>query len=160
VYFDAERNIVSRSGILVSDQPTLTVDESREMLRTAGLRCTASRVAVLQHLSTADVPLSHADVSAVLVPQGYDKSTLYRCLVEMADAGLLSRLDLGDHAWRFELRESQQEDNSDHPHFMCVDCGKVSCLSEVSIQLPKGQETKIPGKVTEILLKGYCVECQ
>lgn len=144
----------------MSNQQSLSANESREMLRAAGLRCTASRVAVLQHLSTADVPLSHAEVSDVLVPQGYDKSTLYRCLVEMAEVGLLSRLDLGDHAWRFEMKESQREEDADHPHFMCVDCGKVSCLSDVSIPLPKGEQTKIPGKITEILLKGHCVECQ
>jgi len=160
VYCEVECNIVYQSGIFVSDQPSLTVNESREMIRAAGLRCTASRLAVLQHLSTADVPLSHADVADVLVPQGFDKSTLYRCLVEMAEAGLLSRLELGDHAWRFELRDGHQEDNTDHPHFMCVDCGKVSCLSDLSVDLPNGEQTKIPGKVTEILLKGYCVECQ
>jgi hypothetical protein len=43
---------------------------------------------------------------------------------------------------------------------MCVDCGKVSCLGDISIPLPKSERAKIPGKVTEILLKGYCVECQ
>jgi Fur family ferric uptake transcriptional regulator len=116
-------------------------------------------VAVLQHLSTAEVPLSHAEVSEVLVPQGCDKSTLYRCLVEMAERGLLARLDLGDHAWRFELRKNHDEDIGDHPHFMCVDCGKVSCLSDVRILLPKGEQGKIPGTVTEVLLKGHCAEC-
>src|SRR6188474_2423043 len=106
---------------------TMTVPTARESLRAAGLRSTTSRVAVLQHVAAASKPLSHADVSDVLVPEGYDKSTLYRCLVELADAGLLARLDAGDHAWRFELRRGEAHADSEHPHFVCVDCGKVEC---------------------------------
>ena len=87
----------------------LSVTEARERVRTAGLRATTSRVAVLQHVSAAGKPVSHADVADNLVPQGYDKSTLYRCLVELADAGLLARLDAGDHAWRFEAKGANDE---------------------------------------------------
>jgi Fur family ferric uptake transcriptional regulator len=64
----------------------LTVQAARDVLRGAKLRSTTSRVAVLQYLAAASKPLSHADVSEALVPEGYDKSTLYRCLVELADA--------------------------------------------------------------------------
>ena len=64
----------------------MTVVEARQMLRTAGLRGTTSRVAILQYLATSHTPLSHSDVAEVLVPTGFDKSTLYRCLVELASS--------------------------------------------------------------------------
>src|SRR6059058_4731628 len=102
--------------------PSMTVEKARDAIRGARLRSTTSRVAVLQHVAAAGKPVSHADVADVLVPQGYDKSTLYRCLVELAEAGLLARLDAGDHAWRFELRDEEHA-SGEHPHFVCVDCG-------------------------------------
>src|SRR5688572_30860026 len=112
----------------------ISVEQARETLRAAGLRSTTSRVAVLQHVAAGGQPVSHADVAEVLVPQGYDKSTLYRCLVELADAGLLSRLDAGDHAWRFEPKDEQHA-TGEHPHFVCVDCGQVTCLPDVEVKI-------------------------
>src|SRR5438874_1591641 len=126
--------------------PSLTVQDARDALRATGLRGTTSRVAVLQHVAAAGNPVSHADVSETLVPQGYDKSTLDRCLVELADAGLLSRLDAGDHAWRFELKGDEHA-AGEHPHFVCVDCGQVTCLPDVEVKIspPKGGKTSSVG---------------
>ena len=140
---------------------SISVTEARATLRAANLRSTTSRVAVLQHVAAAGKPVSHADVADVLVPQGFDKSTLYRCLVELADAGLLNRLDAGDHAWRFEMRTGEEHANSEHPHFVCVDCGKVSCLPDVDVKItpPKGVKASVLGNVTEVFLKGHCKEC-
>jgi Fur family ferric uptake transcriptional regulator len=141
---------------------TISVEDARERVRTAGLRATTSRVAVLQHVSAAGKPVSHADVADTLVPQGYDKSTLYRCLVELADAGLLARLDAGDHAWRFEPKSADDDHaQSEHPHFVCVDCGSVTCLPDVEVKIgTKGAKSSAVGDVTEIFLKGHCKECQ
>jgi Fur family ferric uptake transcriptional regulator len=151
----------------------LSVSEARAALREAKLRSTTSRVAVLQHLASSSKPLSHAEVADALVPTGFDKSTLYRCLVELAEAGLLSRLDAGDHAWRFELRSyargglrgharGEHHEDAEHPHFVCVDCGKVECLPEVEVKItpPKGTRGSPLGDVTEVFLKGHCKECR
>lgn len=140
----------------------LSVPDARAALRAAKLRSTTSRVAVLQHVAAAGKPLSHAEVADALVPQGFDKSTLYRCLVELADANLLSRLDAGDHAWRFELRSGPEHASGEHPHFVCVDCGKVTCLPDVDVKIsrPKGAKVAGMGSVTEVFLKGHCVECE
>ena len=140
---------------------TMTVETAREALRAAKLRSTTSRVAVLQYLAEARKPLSHSDVSDALVPEGYDKSTLYRCLVELADAGLLNRLDAGDHAWRFELRAPDAHNKGEHPHFMCLDCGTVTCLPDVEVRIAPSKAAKSSvGDVTEIFLKGHCRECK
>lgn len=139
---------------------SISVEDARRAIRGAGLRSTTSRVAVLQLVSAAGKPVSHADVADALVPQGFDKSTLYRCLVELADAGLLARLDAGDHAWRFEPKTDDHQ-NSDHPHFVCVDCGQVTCLRDVEVTIgkPKVGKPAAIGKVTEVFLKGHCKKC-
>jgi Fur family ferric uptake transcriptional regulator len=140
---------------------SISVQDARQALRNAKLRSTASRLAVLQHVSAAGKPVSHADVADVLVPQGFDKSTLYRCLVELADAGLLARLDAGDHAWRFELKDEQHA-SGEHPHFVCVDCGTVTCLPDVEVKISpaKGNKAAALGNITEVFLKGHCKACQ
>ena len=140
---------------------SITVQQARDTLRAARLRSTTSRVAVLQYVAAAGQPVSHAELAEALVPQGFDKSTLYRCLVELADAGLLGRLDAGDHAWRFEYKSGGRHAGGEHPHFVCVDCGKVTCLPDVDVKIStsKGAKSGTLGDVTEVYLKGHCKEC-
>lgn len=138
----------------------LSLEDARAMIRGADLRCTSCRIAVLQHLSTAGHPISHNEVAEVLVPLGYDKSTIYRCLIEMAEAGLVARLDLGDHVWRFEMLGADDEGGVDHPHFMCLDCGQVSCLPDVKVRITPTKSAAAGANITEVLLKGHCASCQ
>jgi len=138
--------------IMSMTSTALTVDEARAMVREAGLRSTACRIAVLRYLASETKPVSHADVAEVLTPEGFDKSTVYRSLVEFSDAGLAARLELGDHVWRFEILREQHAD-IEHPHFMCLDCGKVECVTDVAIQIDQSPTNR---EVTEILLKGHC----
>ncbi|MCA9269940.1 MAG: transcriptional repressor [Planctomycetales bacterium] len=138
----------------------LSLEDARSMLRGAGLRCTSCRIAVLQHLSGADYPISHNDVADQLVPLGFDKSTIYRCLVELAEANLLARLDVGDHVWRFEMLGEGDDGTVDHPHFMCLDCGKVSCLPDVKVRITPTSSGAAGAHITEVLLKGHCASCQ
>ena len=115
-------------------------------------------------LSESKAPLSHNDVSEELVPRGFDKSTVYRCLVELSDSGIFNRLELGDHTWRFEFNLHTQ-DNA-HPHFVCTDCGTVECMPDIELKIPSSskqdlseQETNIE-HVQEVLLKGQCKTCR
>lgn len=145
---------------MADDPSPLTMEQARALIREAGLRSTSSRLAVVQHLSAAQQPLSHADVAEVLVPAGFDKSTLYRCLVELAEVGILSRMDAGDHSWRFEMKHDEHG-GGEHPHFVCVDCGKVTCLPEVEVNIAPSRAARSKvGDVTEVVLKGHCKECQ
>ena len=141
------------------DQPTL--DELRVQVRAAGLRGTTARLAVLGHLHAARSPLSHAEVADQLASRGFDRTTIYRNLVELAEANLLSRVEVGDHVWRFEVRRGAEETPGEHPHFLCLDCGEVSCLTDVDIKIVASRGRKQPelGEVTEVLLKGHCGRC-
>ena len=51
----------------------------------------------------------------------------------------------------------------EHPHFLCVDCGEVTCLTDVQLRFAgaaSGSTSAAPGDVTEILLKGHCRRCR
>jgi Fur family transcriptional regulator, ferric uptake regulator len=134
---------------------------AKGILKTAGLRSTAARVAVLQRLAIAHQPTSHADVVQSLQNFAFDQSTIFRALQELCDAGVVNRLELGDQVRRFELRGTAGTDELEHPHFMCVDCGKVTCLEEFSFNLSpsRGPRREQLGEITEVLLKGHCGDC-
>lgn len=133
----------------------------RTRIRAAGLRCTAARLAVLGVLSRAARPLSHADCAAKLDSAGFDRTTVYRNLVELSEADLVARVDLGDHIWRFEIRDADARANK-HAHFICVDCGEITCLPDMGVQLnrqKKDAPRAVISDVTEVLLKGHCHNC-
>lgn len=139
--------------------PQLSAAEAKAIVRGAKLRGTAARIAVIQCLARERFPLTHAEVTERLSEFGFDQSTIYRCLTELADAGLLARLDLGDSVRRFELLHDEHSGISEHPHFLCIDCGKIQCLADFTFRLsPKRGAAKL-GSVTEVLVKGLCAAC-
>jgi Fur family ferric uptake transcriptional regulator len=134
---------------------------AKDQLRSAGLRATAARIAVVRRLAEVGKPLSHADIVEALRDAGFDQSTLFRCLNELAEAGLVARLDLGDQIRRFELSNPDDHGAAPHAHFMCVDCGKLSCLDGFTVQLSpsRGARRNALGAITEVLLRGHCGAC-
>ncbi|MBX3226970.1 MAG: transcriptional repressor [Labilithrix sp.] len=142
---------------------TPSVKELQELLRGVGLRSTTPRIAVLEYFHAHGGQNSHAEIFEALDDRGFDRATIYRVLMDLAEAKFLSRTDLGDHVWRFELRNGVGgvKHTEEHPHFVCVDCGEVSCLPGMSIRLEGA--TKAPKSVTtkkvEVQLKGRCDNC-
>jgi len=130
--------------------------ELRALIRSAGLRCTASRLAVLRVLEAEPVARTHAEVAEELPT--WDRATLYRNLADLTRAGLLRRVDLGDHLWRFRAAEVDHE----HPHFVCVDCGGVTCLPSSSVRVQR-RSRSVPRALSrsevEIQLHGRCDDC-
>ena len=126
------------------------------------MRSTAPRVSVLERLRRADAPLSHAEIAEDLLPMGFDRATIYRNLVDLAEAGLVSRVELGDHVWRYEVRSTEPRDgDGDHPHFVCNDCGTVSCLPKVRVNVrpAPGSRRSIVAEISDVVLKGRCESC-
>ena len=147
------------------ETPGASPPRGREALRTLlhgkNLRSTPSRLAVLELLIDAQGPLSHAEVAVQLMERGFDRATLYRNLTDFVDAGLASRADRGDHIWRFEFKRSPTHDERSHPHFVCNDCGAVSCLPELTLPVAPANPAGKPiiRTVSEIVIKGQCQDC-
>jgi Fur family ferric uptake transcriptional regulator len=136
------------------------VAKTRKILSDRGLRTTAARIAVIDWLERAKSPATHADIAADLVPLGFDKATVLRNLTDLVEAGLVTRKELGDHVWRFELRDDSHPDGCQHAHFICVDCGSVTCLHKVELPMSVMKNIQEVGVVSEILIRGHCHLCQ
>jgi Fur family transcriptional regulator, ferric uptake regulator len=131
-----------------------------EKLRAAGLRRTGPRVAVLERLTRADAPVSHGELADDLEHLGFDRATVYRNLIDLTNAGLVARTDMGDHVWRFSLvKQGDVDHGRRHPHLLCTDCGTIVCLPDVKVKIATA-----PGKRRiadmEVQLKGLCESCE
>ncbi len=135
-------------------------DSIKDDIRSAGLRATPARVATLQLLREASSPVTHAEVAEHLSDLGVDKATAFRNLNDMAEAGLVRRTELGDHVYRFEEIGPDEEAADAHPHFLCTECGTVSCLDNVKLTAGSLRESSKVGDVAEILLRGRCNNCK
>ncbi len=131
------------------------------LLRGHGLRITPARVAVLRQLQLGRRPLSHAEVVAALADRGWNRATLYRNLVDLVDAGLARKTQLGDRVWRFEAVPSAHSSRT-HPHFVCSACGKVFCLPEAAVQVvdPGDAPRAVRENEIEVQVRGVCDGCR
>jgi Fur family transcriptional regulator, ferric uptake regulator len=135
----------------------------KTLFRSLGLRSTGARIAVYRALSQSDRPLTHAEVSAELEDAGFDHATIFRNLTDLTTTGVVVRTDLGDHVWRFELRgDGSKSHREQHPHFLCTDCGTVSCLPEGAVTLKKvrGAPKALGSAAIAVQVQGVCDECR
>lgn len=140
--------------------PEDALQRARQDIRAAGFRATPARIATLLELRAARAPLTHAELAEKLATSGFDKATVFRNLNDLANVGLLRRSELGDHVWRFEAIDLSQRHKQGHPHFLCVDCGSVTCLDEVQLTAGSRRQSDSVGEITEILLRGHCKGCR
>jgi Fur family ferric uptake transcriptional regulator len=137
------------------------VDGLAATLRRSGLKKTAPRVAVLQSLEREVTPRTHGEIAEELAALGFDQATIYRNLMDLVEANLVSRSDLGDHVWRYEIRRGGDGHVSEHPHFLCVDCGGVTCLPGGAVRLVslRGVPRAVVSRAVEVQVKGLCDAC-
>jgi Fur family ferric uptake transcriptional regulator len=137
-----------------------TKSTAAALLKSAGLRTTRPRLRVLEKLAESTTPVSHGELVEELEHSGMDRTTVYRNLLDLTDAGLVRRSDLGDHVWRFELTRGADKP-LEHPHFTCTDCGTVECLPEVTVQVARGRRAprSIAERKVQVQLRGLCDDC-
>jgi Fur family ferric uptake transcriptional regulator len=130
-----------------------------ELLQVAGLRRTKAREVVLSLLRRAEHPLAHHEIAGRPEAKGLDRVTLYRTLSTLQRAGLVHRVQGLDGVWRFRAHASERvECPGNHPHFLCLSCGAMSCLDGQAlpwVTVPEGTEVK--GK--QLVVYGRCCGC-
>jgi Fe2+ or Zn2+ uptake regulation protein len=89
-------------------------------LRLADLRYTSGRRAIVDLLAEAGHPVSISDIAEQL--PGVPRSSAYRHLVDLQNAGIVRRIVANDEFARFELAEELTEH---HHHLLCTVCGRV-----------------------------------
>ena len=140
----------------MSSKPRLLRDDDlRALLVDKGLRVTEQRMAILRELAKLRIPTSHGELTERLDGAGLDRATVYRNLLSLTAAGLLVKTQLGDNVWRFELPHTATTEHGSHPHFVCNDCGDISCLPESAVRL----RAAVRRHVAEVQLRGQCAAC-
>lgn len=134
-----------------------SLDCARAFLKGAGLRVTAVRLDVFTHLLHEGRPLSHQEITTRL--QHHDRVTLYRTLNTLTAAGLVHTVQGLEGVWRFcAHRPEQRGCPGNHPHFLCLSCGRMICLLNQKlpyVEVPPEMEVK--GK--QLLVYGRCASC-
>ncbi len=130
---------------------------AEQRLQALGERRTPARQAILALLLDAQNALSHQDVVDRLQQAGeqYDRVTLYRVLDWLVAQKLAHKLAGEDRIWRFNAVSDEQHV---HPHFHCIQCGKVSCMATVHVNitpLPKGYRSV----TADTTIQGVCPDC-
>jgi len=87
-----------------------------------------------------------------------NKTTVYRVLDRLEDDGVVhSFLGNSGIKWYAMCKGCSSHNHTDfHPHFQCLDCGDVECLT-VDIDIPKIPNKRI--EASQILLQGKCANC-
>jgi len=109
-------------------------------LRRVDQRYTSGRRAIIDLLSSVGHPVSIGDIAARL-PE-LPRSSAYRNLVDLENAGLVRRIAAHDEFARFELAEDLTEH---HHHFLCVSCGSVRDFT-----LPENLEGSITSAIDQL----------
>lgn len=131
----------------------------RDALREVGLRVTPQRVAVLEALNDAGGDhLSADDVWQNLSPTwSLDRSTAYRVLSDLTEAGLLTQVRFADGIARFEVQSRA------HHHAVCTVCGStddvpVELLRPLTAALARA--TGFAVSLHEpLMVRGVCQSC-
>ena len=130
-----------------------------QVLKKHGLRVTSQRRVVLNALLAVKKPMSHSQVVSDIGEQSLDPATVYRNLVKLTEVGILKIVSRADGIDRYALAHGK-DDEHQHPHFVCDDCGEVSCLP---IDLPPliGGDARWSTSVqgASIQLRGECPDC-
>ncbi|MCV7168791.1 transcriptional repressor [Mycobacterium manitobense] len=133
--------------------------DSRALLRAAGMRVTAPRIAVLDALVAT--PHSTADEVAGEVRRrlgSVSTQAVYDVLRACTEAGLVRRLEPAGPSARYETRTG---DN--HHHLVCRSCGRIADVECVVGAAPCLVPADTDGFVVdraEVVFWGVCADCR
>lgn len=129
-------------------------------LRDSGLKATLPRLKILELFQQSPVRhLSAEDVYRLLIQDNIDVglATIYRVLMQFAEAQILLRRQFEGERAVFELSASEH-----HDHMVCVDCGKVEEFCDETIERRQSLIAKQRGftlRDHSLSLYGSCGAC-
>jgi Fe2+ or Zn2+ uptake regulation protein len=134
------------------------MNDEATIIRAAGLRITAGRIAVLEVLTRTPHTDAESVFGAVLasVP-GTSVQSVYNILGDLTDAGILRRIEPAGSAALYERRIG---DN--HHHVVCSRCGAVAdidCVHGEAPCLTPGDTSGYTIHTAEITFWGLCESC-
>lgn len=131
------------------------------ILQKTGLSKTPQRIAVLSILMNAVVPVNISSIRQALESKiRIDRVTIYRILSLFKRHMIIREITSAGGTNYFELATME---NPVHPHFICRNCEKLSCLepltfSQASQWLTPDKDYSI--EHIEINISGLCASCR
>lgn len=133
----------------------LTDREIIDMMRSAGIRPSAQRLAVMRYIGNSH---SHPGPDEIYREIQHtfptlSRTTVYNSLHTLVDAGLVMELDIDKGNRRYDLALQTA-----HGHFICRRCGRISdipLISEPKMTAPDGFKLD----TVYIYGKGLCPQC-
>ena len=121
------------------------------------VRKTKSLELVLNEFQSLKTAISVIDIIKKLNSK-LNKTTIYRILEKLEDDGIVhSFLGKNGIKWYAKCRNCSKSNHSDvHPHFECIDCGKIDCLT-VEVKIPSIPNREV--RSSQILFQGICESC-
>ena len=121
------------------------------------VRKTKSLELVLNEFQSLTAAISVIDLIKKLNSK-LNKTTIYRILEKLEDDGIVhSFLGKNGIKWYAKCRNCSKSNHTDvHPHFECIDCGKIDCLTE-EIKIPSIPNREV--RSFQILFQGICESC-
>jgi Fur family ferric uptake transcriptional regulator len=144
---------------VTQESPATQHPDTAGLLRSAGLRITAPRLAVIQALT--DRPHADADTVARAVRERLgtvSTQAVYDVLAALCRTGLVRRIEPAGSPALFEL---QADDN--HHHLVCRSCGSVEdveCVHGEAPCLTPGNAGGFLIDEAEVTFWGLCPRCQ
>lgn len=138
------------------------ISNARAELRRSGARAGAAREAVIEHLAGQDCCVSAQEVLEGIRASGRSVgiASVYRALEQLADLGLLRRVDLGEGLARFER---VQPGGEHHHHLVCGTCGKVDTFDDPALERAISAVAGSHGYALgehDVVLRGDCGDCR
>lgn len=142
--------------------PTTWGEHVRAELRRSGARAGGAREAVIAHLESQDCCVSAQELFDSLRGEGRKVgiASVYRALDQLAELGLVHRVDLGGGVARFEPALPGGEH---HHHLVCDDCGRVEMFDDVRLESALEQVAGARGydlAQHDVVLRGSCADCK
>jgi len=134
------------------------LDVACARLKSAGLRITQPRVAIIEALIRRDRPVSIEQLHHDLADDACDLVTVYRCLAVFEELGLVRRCFFHNGTGLYEINL----DDSHHHHIVCKTCGKVE---RIDASFTENTERMLRERgyeqVTHLVeFFGVCPDCQ
>jgi Fur family transcriptional regulator, ferric uptake regulator len=128
------------------------------LLDSAKLKRTEPRRMVLEVLLNAATPLTADEIVSAIGKTGPNRVTVYRILESIVEAGIVHKAFVAEGSQHFEMADKCTEHQC-HPHFICTDCGRTSCMHDVSVSMATSTPAGFVIQRQQVRLEGLCPEC-
>jgi Fur family transcriptional regulator, ferric uptake regulator len=135
-----------------------TKEKIDKLLNSAKLKRTEPRRMVLEVLLNAAQPQTADEIVSAIGKAGPNRVTVYRILDSIVEAGIIHRAFVAEGSQHFEMADKCTEHQC-HPHFVCTDCGKTSCMHDVSVSLATSAPAGFMIQRQQVRLQGLCPKC-